>query len=149
MDDQTQAFGKVANQAMTGVAASLGQSTKDSNSSEAHKRHFLQTFRRWEILFKRKDGDVESDKWLIAEYYKSLSHLSEAGMDALTEALKAKCVFFPAIKECLDATKPGAYEYGHPFYLPMITGDRRLFKANPPTPRLAAPAQQQISYDDE
>ena len=82
-----------------------------------HKRKFLETFQRWEILFKRKDsGDVQAAKWLIAEYYDSLKHLSEAGFDALTKRLKETCVFFPTIRECLEATKPaGPYDWGHPF----------------------------------
>ena len=117
MDGQATTFGKAAEQALTAVVASQGLSTKASpTSSEAdHKRHFLQTFRRWSILFKRKDGDVENDKWLVAEYYDSLKHLSEAGMDALTRQLKEACIFFPSIRECLEQTKAGRYEYGHPF----------------------------------
>lgn len=83
----------------------------------AHKRKFLETFRRWEILFKRKDtGDLQSEKWLIAEYYDSLKHLSEAGFDALTRQLKETCTFFPTIRECLELTKPkDRYDWGHPF----------------------------------
>lgn len=91
------------------------------------------------MLFKRKDADVESDKWLIAEYYKSLGHLSEAGLDKLTEILKETNVFFPTIKECLDATRCGQYDWGHPFRSP------RMLRSAPPA-SLAAPARQ-IGYD--
>lgn len=107
MDDskETKAFGKLA---QIGVAALQEQSTKASTSSDLdHRRKFLETFRRWEILFKRKDGaSVEAEKWLIAEYYDSLKHLSPDGFDALTRILKEECVFFPTIKECLDRTRP-------------------------------------------
>lgn len=83
----------------------------------AHKRYFLQVFRRWEALFKRADrGDVQAEKWLIADYYKSLCHLSPAGMEALTDVLKERCTFFPTIRECLEAMKAGPYDYGHRFY---------------------------------
>lgn len=91
-------------------------STSNGSPEIEHKRAFLRTFRRWEALFKRKDSSVESDKWLIAEYYKSLGHLSEEGFDRLTECLKETCVFFPTIKECLDLTRPGKWDYAHPFY---------------------------------
>jgi len=80
------------------------------------KRHFLQVFRRWEALFKRSDrGDVQAEKWLIAEYYDSLGHLSPAGLEALTKLLKARCTFFPTIRECLDAMTTNPYDWGHPF----------------------------------
>lgn len=83
----------------------------------ARKKHFLQVFRRWEALFKRADrGDVQAEKWLIADYFKSLGHLSAEGLEALTEELKARCVFFPTIKECLEITRPGRYDFGNPFY---------------------------------
>lgn len=83
----------------------------------ARKKHFLQTFRRWEALFKRADrGDVQAEKWLIADYYKSLSHLSEVGLEALTDELKKRCTFFPTIRECLEITNPGKHDYGNPFY---------------------------------
>ncbi len=61
-------------------------------------------------------GYERAAKWLIAEYYDSLKHLSEAGFDALTRRLKETCIFFPTIRECLDATTPsGPYDWGHPF----------------------------------
>ena len=83
----------------------------------AHKRRFLETFRRWETMFKRRDdGDVVAAKWLIAEYYKSLGHLSPEGFDALTDCLKEQCTFFPTIRECLDITRPPKYSYTSPFY---------------------------------
>lgn len=81
-----------------------------------HKKHFAQTFKRWAVLFKRKDGDVESDKWLMAEYYDSLRHLSPAGFDMLTKALKEVSIFFPTIAECLEVTRPKRGDYGSPFY---------------------------------
>lgn len=121
------------------AAVSQGPSTKDSQTSEAaHKRKFLETFRRWEILFKRKDsGDVQAEKWLIAEYYDSLKHLSAEGFDVLTRELKEHCVFFPSIKECLDLTRPsGRYDWGHPFVR------RELFQSRQPTYALAAPVAQ-------
>lgn len=133
--------------AMTGVVTSLEQSTKESRSLENdHKRLFLQTFKRWEILFKRKDtGGPEDAKWLIAEYYKSLGHLTPAGLDKLTDLLKETCIFFPTIRECLEAiTCKDRYDWGHPF-----RGDPpALVNRAVPTPRLAAAAKQ-IGYAGE
>ena len=91
------------------------------------------------MLFKRKDGDVEADKWLIAEYYKSLGHLSAEGLDRLTDCLKETCVFFPTIKECLDLTRPGKWEFSHPFY---------GIAHRKPAPALAAPVQQIEHHHD-
>lgn len=124
----------------TAVAALQEQSTKDSTSLAdeiARKKHFLQVFRRWEALFKRADrGDVQAEKWLIADYFKSLGHLSAEGLEALTEELKARCVFFPTIKECLEITRPGRYDFGNPFY--------RLRHLNAGDPKmLAAPERNQ------
>lgn len=106
--------------ALIAVAALQEQSTKASTSLAdeiAHKRHFLQTFRRWEALFKRADrGDVQAEKWLIADYYKSLCHLSPAGLEALTDELKERCTFFPTIRECLEVTRPKQFDYGNRFY---------------------------------
>lgn len=90
----------------------MGSNTSTPNSQQSaidqieHKRAFLETFRRWEILFKRKDGDEPAAKWLVAEYYDSLGHLSADGFCALTKILKEECTFFPSIKECLDRTRP-------------------------------------------
>lgn len=95
------------------------------------------------MLFKRKDGDVEADKWLIAEYYKSLSHLSADGLDKLTELLKQTHTFFPTVRECLDATRCGKYDWGHPFVSQHLEGPNRLMRALPP----AAPVRQ-IGYDE-
>jgi hypothetical protein len=91
--------------------------TKGSTGSADHKRAFLETFRRWEALFKRKDsGDTQAEKWLIAEYYDSLGHLSPDGFNTLTRLLKENCTFFPSIKECLDLMRPkDRYDWGHPF----------------------------------
>jgi len=75
-------------------------------------------FRRWEALFKRKDrGDEEAERWLVAEYYRSLMHLSPAGLEALTEQLKASATFFPSIRECLDLCKPKPFAWGNPIAL--------------------------------
>lgn len=120
MNDQTKTFGQAMELAVTGAAASLERSTTGSNTSTGsreieHKRAFLETFRRWERLFKRKDGDSESDKWLIAEYYKALGHLTVEQFGLLTEQLIRKCVFLPTISECLGVINPPPYSYGHPF----------------------------------
>lgn len=133
-------IGQVLQSALADVAASPEQSTRVSGSS-AHKRAFLETFRRWEILFKRKDaGDVQSAKWLIAEYYDSLKHLSVEGFDTLTKRLKETCIFFPSIKECLDATRPtDRYDWGHPFLnRPQLfcASPRGLAASPAPTQRL-------------
>lgn len=80
---------------------------------------------------------MEADKWLIAEYYDSLKHLSADGFDALTRALKEQCIFFPSIKECLDLTRPrGRYDWGHPF------AHRELFRTSGPAYALPAPPPQ-------
>ncbi len=97
------------------------------------------------MLFKRKDGDVQSDKWLIAEYYKSLNHLTPEGFDKLTDILKETCIFFPTIRECLEAvTCKDRYDWDHPFRGNPTTLVRRA----PPPMRIAAPAKQ-IGYDDD
>lgn len=110
-------FATAAQRALTAAAPLPGSSTKDSNSSTDHKRAFLETFRRWEALFKRRDGgDAQAERWLIAEYYESLGHLSAEGLRELTKLLKANCTFFPTIRECLDLIKPkDRYDWGHPF----------------------------------
>lgn len=128
---------------MTDVAASLAPATTRSTTSDenAHRRHFVQTFRRWSMLFKRKDGDVEADKWLIAEYYKSLGHLSETGMDRLTDVLKESHTFFPTIRECLEATRCGQYDWAHPFISLKLSGPSPLL-------RKPAPAPLQITHGD-
>ena len=112
---EAKTFGEAA---LTSVAVLQEQLMKDSQTLARegdHKRAFLQTFRRWESLFKRKDGDVQSDKWMVAEYYDSLKFLSEGGFDSLTKLLKENCIFFPTIKECLDFTRPDRYDYSNPF----------------------------------
>jgi hypothetical protein len=107
----------------------------------AHKRKFLETFRRWEVLFKRKDnGDVQAEKWLIAEYYDSLRHLSAEGFDVLTRQLKERCTFFPTIRECLDLTRPAdRYDYSHPFHhsKPMLLQCDVMAQIAAPRPVLA------------
>lgn len=131
MNDQTKTFGQAAVQGLTAAAASQEQSTKAFQSFDVadHKRAFLETFRRWSILFKRKDNDIENDKWLIAEYYDSLGHLSEQGLDLLTKQLKENCTFFPTVKECLDIMRPAdRWDYGHPFR----GNPPHLFVAKPP-----------------
>lgn len=116
MDDETHNIGELAKRAMA-AAVLPAQSTKGLTGSVEHKRAFFEMFRRWEVLFKRKDtGDVQADKWLIAEYYDSLGHLSPDGMQALTRMLKENCTFFPSIRECLDLMRPkDRYDWGHPF----------------------------------
>ena len=124
MTEATQ-IGTAVAQVLTGAAASQSPSVTGSHTStqnlpgyEArleHKRAFLAAFQRWERIFKRKDGEPNAEKWLIAEYYDSLGDLSEQGLETLTKMLKAKCTFFPSIKECLDAMACDRYDYGHPF----------------------------------
>jgi hypothetical protein len=118
----------------TAVAASQEQLTKDSTflaEEIARKKHFLQIFRRWEMLFKRADkGDVQAEKWLIADYFKSLGHLSPDGLELLTDELKKVCTFFPSVKECLEITNPKQYDYGSPFYrLRHLQTDQHLLAA--------------------
>ena len=141
----------------TAVAASLEQSTKDSTSLAeeiARKKHFLQVFRRWEMLFKRADkGDVQAEKWLIADYFKSLGHLSPEGLERLTDVLKEQCTFFPTIKECLEITNPKQFDYGNPFYgLRHLKKDRHLLAAPEKlNERLLGQiqAERQLTYKDE
>jgi hypothetical protein len=128
----------------TAVAALQEQSTRDSTSLAdeiERKKYFLQVFRRWEALFKRADrGDVQAEKWLIADYFKSLGHLSPDGLEALTDELKKSSIFFPTIRECLEITNPARYDYGNPFYRMrhLSGGDPKM---------LAAPEQQrQLAY---
>ena len=127
----------------TAVAALQEQSTKDSVSLAdeiQRKKHFLQVFRRWEALFKRADrGDVEAEKWLIADYFKSLGHLSPEGMEALTDELKARCTFFPTIKECLEIMNPPRFDYANKFYGMKHLGERAFLAApEKPNHRLMA-----------
>jgi hypothetical protein len=142
MDGQTVTAG-AAIASVLAEARSQGLSTKDSTSSEAHKRKFLEAFRRWEILFRRKDGgDVQAEKWLIAEYYDSLKHLSNEGFEALTRQLKESCTFFPSVKECLELTRPASrFDWAHPFL-----NKPEFFAPRPTAPQLAAPVRQ-ISHD--
>ena len=143
------AIGKLTEKALMGVAASQEQLTKGLTGSMGHKRAFLETFRRWEVLFKRKDaGDMQAEKWLIAEYYDSLGHLSADGFDVLTRLLKENCTFFPTIRECLDLMRPkDRYDWGHPF-LSVYNGHQSPLITHKPsarvlaiqnTPRLAPP----------
>jgi hypothetical protein len=106
---------------------------KGSTGSTDHKRAFLETFRRWEALFKRKDtGDTQADKWLIAEYYDSLGHLSIDGLQALTRLLKENCTFFPTIRECLDLMRPkDKFDFGHPFIAAYRGQPTNLLAARP------------------
>lgn len=146
-DPQTKTLGQAMATALTDVAASHEQSTKASRFLEnEHKRLFLQTFKRWEVLFKRKDtGSAEDAKWLIAEYYKSLSHLTPEGFDKLTDILKETCVFFPTIRECLDAvTCKDRYDWGHPF-----RGNPPALVYRAPAPSRLPPPARQIGYDGE
>jgi hypothetical protein len=114
--DQTKTLGQAVQSVIT-AAASPRPSTPELKALIAHKRAFLETFRRWERLFKRKDsGDVESEMWLVAEYFDSLGHLSADGLAVLTRQLKETCTFFPSVRECLALIKCGPADYGHPFY---------------------------------
>lgn len=117
MDGQT-TIGEAAGRALTGAVTSSGQSMKDSLTSDAErKRHFLTVFNRWTVLFKRVDNaSLDAEKWLIAEYFKSIGHLSPRGLEALTEELKRRCTFFPTIREILEIIEPPRYAYGNPFY---------------------------------
>lgn len=139
MDDKHQDLGQLAERVLTAALASPEQSTKGSTGSAEHKRAFLETFRRWEVLFKRKDtGDVQADKWLIAEYYDSLGHLSVDGFQTLTRLLKENCTFFPSIKECLDVMRPkDRYDWGHPF-LGVHRGQPSHLLASQPSQRVIA-----------
>jgi hypothetical protein len=149
MGTDAKQIGQVATRALTAVAASQEQSTKGLTGSTDHKRAFLETFRRWELLFKRKDtGDMQAEKWLIAEYYDSLGHLSVAGFEALTRLLKENCTFFPTVRECLDLMRPkDRYDWGHPFLSVANGQSSPLIAAKPRervlaiqnAPRLAAP----------
>jgi len=100
-------------------------------------------------LFKRKDaGDMQAERWLIAEYYDSLGNLSLEGMNVLTRLLKENCTFFPTIRECLDLMRPkDKYDWGHPF-LSVHNGQPSPLIVSKPnsrvlaiqdTPRLTAP----------
>lgn len=112
-------FGEIAKRALTSGHLSPEQSTKASETlaaENARKRVFLKTFRRWEMLFRRRDGDIDSDRWLIAEYYRALGHLPEYWLDKLTDALIRQCTFFPSIAECLKLMECGRYDYGHDFH---------------------------------
>ena len=139
----------------TAVAALQEQLTKDSVSLAEEiqrKKHFLQVFRRWEALFKRADrGDVEAEKWLIADYFKSLGHLSPEGLEALTDELKARCTFFPTIKECLEIMNPPRFEYSSKFYGMKHLGERKFLAApEKPNHRLMAQvnADRLLTSDD-
>lgn len=94
-----------------------------SSAADDHKRHFLSVFRRWEALFKRADrGDIQAEKWLIAEYFASLGHLNEHGLTLLTGELKKRCTFFPTIRECLEIINVPqiSANYASPFYRPRL-----------------------------
>ena len=139
MGTDAKQIGQVATRALTAVAASQEQLTKGLTGSMGHKRAFLETFRRWEVLFKRKDaGDMQAEKWLIAEYYDSLGYLSADGFDVLTRLLKENCTFFPTIRECLDLMRPkDHYDWGHPF-LDAHKGRTSPLIASKPSPRVLA-----------
>ena len=139
MTDQPTDIATLASQALTAAAASPEQLTKGLTGSAEHKRAFLETFRRWENLFKRKDnGDEQAEKWLIAEYYDSLGHLSPEGLNVLTRMLKEHCTFFPTIRECLDLMRPkDRYDWGHPF-LAVHNGRESSLLASRPKPRTLA-----------
>lgn len=143
---RTKTFGQAMATALTAAVASPEPATKHSTGSDDHKRAFVQTFKRWDKLFKRKDsGDVESEKWLIAEYYDSLGHLTPAGFEKLTDILKETCTFFPTIRECLDAvTCKDRYDWGHPF-----RGNPPSLVNRAPAPSRLPPPARKIGYDGE
>jgi hypothetical protein len=136
-DDMANQFGHMAQQ-ITAAAAS-GQSTKPSNTLD-HKRAFVTHYRRWAMMFRGKDtGDAQSEKWLMAEYYQSLSHLSEEGFEVLTQLLKENCTFFPTIKECLDVMKPkDRYDWGHPFLA--------VHRGRPSSLTISRPSARSLAY---
>lgn len=153
MSDQytnTTQIGQLVGRVLTDAVASPEQSTKGLTGSAEHKRAFLETFRRWEVLFKRKDtGDTQADKWLIAEYYDSLGHLSPEGFNVLTRLLKENCVFFPSIKECLDLMRPkDSYDWGHPFLEASKGRPSPLIAAKPSRVALAYERQAQLTGPD-
>lgn len=114
----TETFGQAAATGLAAIEQGSKHHTRQSNisSENYHKRAFFRHYRLWAVIFKSKDGDINEERWLVAEYYKSLSHLSEEGFERLTERLKATCTFFPTIRECLDLIKPASqYDWGHPF----------------------------------
>lgn len=142
MQPEIKTIAQAADSALSAVAACLTPSTQESQTSDenAHKRAFLETFRRWAILFKRADsGDITADMWLVAEYYKSLRHLNADGFEHLTEELKRRCTFFPSVKECLEVINPSKYSYESPFCLP-----RNLFR---PIARIASSASGVVLED--
>jgi hypothetical protein len=146
METENKQIGKLVGAVIAG-AASPEQSTKALNFSEAaHKRAFLETFRRWEIIFKRKDGgNVEAEKWLIAEYYDSLKHLSVEGFAELTRILRDECTFFPSIKECLERTRPkDKWDY-----TTTCLRDQRHFLPKPDTFALAGPSRTPLLTDGD
>ncbi|NBW44255.1 MAG: hypothetical protein EBR45_01605 [Betaproteobacteria bacterium] len=114
-----------------------------------HKRAFLREYQRWAMLFRGKDtGDTESEKWLIAEYYESLQHLSEEGFAELTKLLKANCTFFPTVRECLDLMRPkDRYDWGHPF-LAAHKGQSTPLLRHAPPPRVLATQSRPLLTDD-
>jgi hypothetical protein len=102
------------------------------------------------VLFRRKDtGDTQADKWLIAEYYDSLGHLSPEGMNTLTRMLKESCTFFPSIKECLDLMRPkDRYDWGHPFLAVHCGRPSPLVIAPPGRRAIAATRTAQLTGPD-
>lgn len=144
-------IGQVLGKLEIDAAASPEQSTKGLTGSVEHKRAFLETFRRWEVLFKRKDtGDAQADKWLIAEYYDSLGHLSAEGFQTLTRMLKENCVFFPSIKECLDLMKPrDHYDWRHPFLDVAKGRPSPLLAGKPSRVAIAHQRQAQLTGPDD
>lgn len=125
----SQTLGQAA-QAIVEQAFNGSQTKPSSTLDNEHKRAFAQTFKRWAILFRRKDGNEDDDRWMMAEYYQSLNFLTAEGFDALTDELKRECTFFPSIRECLLITNPGKYNYqarfgGDPAYMP------KLFRSTP------------------
>lgn len=94
-----------------------------------HRLAFVETFRRWGLIFGRRDRNEDDDEWLVAEYYSSLSHLSVEGFRELTQALKRTVTWFPTIMECLSIIEHDSYNNI------FVYRKERMF-LNPPKPGL-------------
>lgn len=110
-------FGEAAQNALAAVSNRQSKKPEQISAEREAKLHFITVMERWQAIFKRADsGNVTNDKWLLAEYFDSLGHLGPRGLDLLTKELKARCTFFPTIKECLEIINPQRYDYANPFY---------------------------------
>lgn len=88
---------------------------------------------------------MEAEKWLIAEYYDSLKHLSPEGFTALTRILKEECTFFPTIRECLERTRPkGPFD----FQTNCLRGPENFVSGVDPARRLPPPSTRLLTGSD-